>query len=67
MRISDVLASVIVALTALGAAAARAEPPVIEIGKPFPAIALPSMIGGEPMSIADFRGRKVILHIFASW
>lgn len=38
-----------------------------QVGEPFPAIALPTLEDGRPRSIADFRGQKVILHIFASW
>jgi hypothetical protein len=41
--------------------------PVIEVGKPFPEIALPSLADGRMTSIADYRGRRVILHVFASW
>ena len=37
------------------------------VGTPFPTISLPSLEDGRPMSIADFRGQKVILHVFASW
>lgn len=47
--------------------AAGAEPPKFEVGQSFPDIVLPSMDDGSPTSIADFRGQKVILHIFASW
>ena len=36
-------------------------------GEFFPVRAFPSLKDGRPMSIADFRGKKVILHIFASW
>lgn len=42
-------------------------PPRIETGQPFPTIVLPDIETGEPRSIADFRGEKVILEIFASW
>lgn len=38
-----------------------------EIGKPFPQIVLPSLDDGHPVSLAQFRGKKIILHIFASW
>lgn len=41
--------------------------PKIEVGKPFPDIALPSLEDGRMMSIADFRGQRVVLHVFASW
>ncbi len=36
-------------------------------GQPFPALVLPSLDSGEPLSVADFRGRKIALHVFASW
>ena len=26
-----------------------------------------SLPDGQPVSIADFRGEKVVLHVFASW
>ena len=38
-----------------------------EVGTPFPTLSFPSLADGRPASIADFRGQKVILHIFASW
>jgi len=46
-----------------------ASPPVPEIaeGKPFPSIVLPALDDGRPTSLADFRGEKVVLHVFASW
>lgn len=51
----------------VASAAHGAAPPRIEVGQPFPEIVLPSLEDGAPMSIADFRGRKVLLHVFASW
>jgi hypothetical protein len=36
-------------------------------GEPFPTIALPSTAPGGWTSLADFRGKKVIVNIFASW
>ncbi|MEE8162364.1 MAG: hypothetical protein V3T61_12080 [Acidobacteriota bacterium] len=39
----------------------------IRVGQPFPNLFLPSMEDGGPVSIADFRGQKAILHIWASW
>jgi hypothetical protein len=35
-------------------------------GTPFPNIVLPAVDGDRPMSVADFRGRKLLLQIFAS-
>jgi len=55
------------AIASLACAFARAEAPRIEVGSPFPEIVLPAAEDGRPRSIADFRGRKVILHVFASW
>jgi hypothetical protein len=37
------------------------------VGKPFPEIPLPTTGDGELQSIADFRGQKLMLHVFASW
>ena len=42
-------------------------PGSIAEGKPFPDVLLPALVGGRPASIADFRGNKVVLHVFASW
>ncbi len=42
-------------------------PPGFEVGQYFPEIALPSAEDGNPLSLARFRGKKTILHIFASW
>lgn len=39
----------------------------IEPGRPFQDIVLPSLEDGSPMWLRQFRGRKVLLHVFASW
>jgi hypothetical protein len=65
----------LVALTSLSGFASIADvetqptlPPLgFEIGKAFPPLAFPSLESGHPMSLADFRGEKVVLQIFASW
>ena len=36
-------------------------------GQMFPAMIFPYLDRGRPGSVADFRGKKLILHIFASW
>jgi hypothetical protein len=48
---------------------AQVEPPPtgFEVGRPFPVASFPSLDGSGPMSVADLRGHKVILHVFASW
>ncbi len=39
----------------------------LQIGDRFPEIVLPSLQGRTPLSIASFRGRKLVLHVWASW
>ena len=39
----------------------------LEVGQPFPDLVLPALEDGRPTSLADFRGRKLVLHVFASW
>ena len=39
----------------------------IEAGKPFPSLTLPSMEGGARMSVDQFRGKKLLLFVYASW
>lgn len=39
----------------------------LKVGQPFPTLVLPSLEDGSPLSLAKFRGQKVILHIWASW
>jgi hypothetical protein len=36
-------------------------------GQMFPTMIFPYLGDGRPGSVADFRGKKLILHIFASW
>jgi len=55
-------AAIFLALTTTGAAAHD-----LEVGKPFPDLLLPSLDGGAPASVADFRGQKLVLHLWASW
>jgi len=73
------LLSAVVSAVALGAAAPGQPKPKpiwernaplprgFNPGEPFPTLALPSAADGRPMSLAEFRGRKLIVNIFASW
>lgn len=36
-------------------------------GAPFPVLSFPSLEGGQPVSMEDYSGEKVVLHVFASW
>lgn len=48
------------------AASAQLPPAGFEVGRPFPAVELPAL-DGQVRSIREFRGTKVVLHVFASW
>jgi len=56
------------AVLAAGPGIARANDATgrIRIGTPFPADTFPTVDGGR-WSIDDERGRRVILHVYASW
>lgn len=41
--------------------------PTIAVGSYFPDLLLPSLADGTPTSVKKYRGKKVLLHIFASW
>lgn len=45
----------------------RSQQVAFQIGDSFPEIVLPNAEDGSAMSLAKFRGQKVLLHIFASW
>jgi len=64
-----VLCTILVAASAMHAQAALdADDEVrVEVGLAFPSITLPLLKDGSPASIADFRGEKIIMHVFASW
>ncbi len=46
---------------------AQAQDTGFEVGQPFPTLSFPALEDGRPWSIADFRGQRIILHVFASW
>ncbi len=60
-RIAAALAAVLVLSCAASGQAAQ-----LKQGQPFPSLVFPDL-DGEPKSIADFTGKKTILHIYASW
>lgn len=65
MKLSQVLTTLAVGSTIL--APAEATNTGFAVGDRFPELTLPSLADGEPMSIASFRGRKLVLHVWASW
>lgn len=39
----------------------------LEVGEPFPEIVLPGMRDGQPTAVSSYRGKRIIMHVFASW
>lgn len=67
LAVAGAVAGLIVSGSGSGAQERERPGHGFRVGEPFPAISLPTLEDGELRSIADFRGRKVILHVFASW
>ncbi len=59
------LANVAALFVLATASAAGASP--FRVGEPVPRLRLPSIADGSPLSLADFRGEKLVLHVWASW
>jgi len=38
-----------------------------EVGKPLAGFTLPRIDNGDPVSLSDYRGKKLLLIMFASW
>jgi hypothetical protein len=53
-----------IASVSLSASAAAFD---LSPGAPFPEISLPQTKGGELANISAFHGKKLMLHLFASW
>jgi hypothetical protein len=66
MRIFLAMTVVMVAISAQ-TTLPKGSSAAFQIGQPFPDIVLPSLKDGKPASLAQYRGQKLILHIFASW
>ena len=48
-------------------APAHADTYAPKVGQRHPDFTLPDISGGKPVSLSDFRGKKVLLIQFASW
>ena len=55
------------AQTPSSAALESAPPPVLHPGTAAPGFSLPPLAGTNPISLASFRGKPVIVNFFASW
>ena len=51
----------------LTAGSVAAQLPSFRVGEPLPHIHLPEIRTGEPIDLAQYRGRKVLIAEFASW
>ena len=67
MKISGPITLFTVLLTSSQMAAPQDQLARFKVGQPFPDLVLPRADNGQPMSLAQYRGKKVLLHIFASW
>ncbi len=69
MKTSRVLSLVVLAwammMVALGPV--DAAPLEFRVGDVFPDLTLPALDDGKPVSLGTFRGRKLVLHVWASW
>jgi len=61
------LAACLSVVTAGGFASAQGSDYRPVVGEYHPEITLPSIADGEPVSLSDYRGKKVLLIHFASW
>jgi hypothetical protein len=61
------LISVVGVLVMLGTGSASAASYPPRVGEPHPDVLLPNIEDRAPVSLAQFRGRKVLLIQFASW
>ncbi len=60
------LAAIALCVLTLFLSAAPAYSLCVEVGKPIPDVSLPSL-GGEKVTLSDFRGKIVLLAFWASW
>jgi len=67
-RLVVCVATLVAVLAIHGHAAVAADEAVrLEVGQPFPIILLPRLEDGLPDTLVNYRGQKLIMHIFASW
>ena len=59
--------TVTLALALLAAQADGSPTGSIRLGEPVPDLVLPDAATGEPRSLAELRGERFVLHVFASW
>lgn len=65
--VTGVLGGIMLTRNTKQATKPASSPVGFQEGQLFPTLVLPRLRDGRPGSVADFRGHKLILHIFASW
>lgn len=65
VKMSTWLSALLVGL--LGIASDGTETMPLKAGQKFPDLLLPSADSGVPDSLRFYRGRKTVVHVFASW
>ncbi len=66
--VSALLTTAVTFSVCLFATTARAQRPYrLEVGQKHPDFTLPNTADGKPVSLSDYRGKKVLLIHFASW
>ena len=65
MKLAHQVSFVLLEVAIFYAASAQAFEP--KVGTLLPDFTLPRIGNGEPVSLSDYRGRKVLLVMFASW
>lgn len=64
-RWKTLLAASVAAILGGSSGVSGADAP--QVGQRFPEFVLPKIEGGAPVSLSQFRGKKVLLIQFASW
>ena len=59
----------LMACLVLSAAAGVGAGPLgrLEVGKPLPEVAFTALEDGRPITLQQYGGQKLVLHVFASW
>lgn len=65
VKTSTWLSAVLAGFICVVSGGANTKP--LEVGQKFPDLLLPSADGGVPDSLRFYRGRKTVVHVFASW
>jgi|CXWL01.1.fsa_nt_gi hypothetical protein len=63
----SIILTPLVAFLSIAPGAAQGQLGRIEVGRLFPGERFPALKDGRQTSLTDFRGKRVLLLVFASW